>query len=140
MTGTGLLAEQVVAHDRPTAGSQAQGRPGGRPFTSVAGLTKAVAGVASGRGAKIPAPHHRRSLPARPPEHALGRSLRPVPGAAHGRASSLERRPTQDLSTAGDRADQNLASGAACRPGGRPDVRTKCLPRSLARRTTPART
>lgn len=29
------VAQQVVAYDRPAAGSQAQGRPGGRPFTCV---------------------------------------------------------------------------------------------------------
>ncbi len=115
------VAQQVVAYDRPTAGSQAQGRPG-RPFTSVTGLTEGGGQRHLRRGTKLPAPHHRPTPPRLAPEHALGRSPRAVPGAAHGRASSLGRRPTQDPSTAGDRADQNLAPGAASRPGGRADV------------------
>ncbi|GAA3375472.1 hypothetical protein GCM10020367_43410 [Streptomyces sannanensis] len=46
--GGGLLTEQVVAYDRPTAGSQAQGRPGGRPSRPSPGWSRAAAGVASG--------------------------------------------------------------------------------------------
>ncbi|CAL9448036.1 hypothetical protein SUDANB146_04135 [Streptomyces sp. enrichment culture] len=77
-TGTGLLAEQVVAYDRPTAGSQAQCRPGGRPSTSVAGLIEGGGPRRLRRGAKLPATVVGRPFPPRLPRCQTGRRTSPA--------------------------------------------------------------
>lgn len=93
------LAEQVVACDRPTVGSRAQGRPGGRPFVSTAGPAEGGVRRRPGSTAQAPRRPADRSCAERP-DHAQARPVPRRPQAA------VRTRPRTD------RDDQDASNSA----------------------------
>ena len=73
LTGIGLLAEQVVAYDRPTAESYAQGLAKGPSLMFVTGLTEGGGRRCLRRGAKLPATRRGPPPPVPAPRRQTGR-------------------------------------------------------------------
>jgi len=120
------VAQQVVAYDRPTAGSQAQGQPGGRPSTSVAGLTEGSGRHRLQRGA-IP-PSGDPSPPSlRAAALAGGTNIAPTNGPpgevarqdTHGDNGQV---PGSPRATARTPAGVNLCGSSCPRPRDRPTL------------------
>lgn len=109
---------------------------GADPSRPSPGSPRAVAGVASGRGAKLPAPHHRPIPPCPAPETctrpfaALPARPTDVRRALSDHRLRIRRRLVTELTRTWLPAQQAVPADALMQ-------QTKCLPRSPSRRTAP---